>query len=88
MVSEVTTPVLERLGLSELNSGACGREWVASPGGPELSSYNPANGQELARVQLASESDYERVVTESVEVFQQWRMLPRPARPDRARDRR
>ena len=67
MVSEVVLPVLERLGLGELNSG-------------ELISYNPANGEELARVHLASETDYERTVTESVKVFEKWRMLPAPKR--------
>jgi aldehyde dehydrogenase (NAD+) len=67
MVSELVLPVLERLGLDELNSG-------------ELISYNPANGEELARVHLASEADYERIVAESTKVFEKWRMLPAPKR--------
>ncbi len=28
-------PVLERLGIEPVNSGACGREWIASPGGDD-----------------------------------------------------
>jgi aldehyde dehydrogenase (NAD+) len=80
MVSEITSPVLDRLGLAAVNSGVCGREWIASPGGPELVSYNPANGQELARVRLASFSDYDRVLAESVELFEQWRLVPAPKR--------
>ena len=80
MVSEITTPVLDRLGLSAVNSGVCGRDWIASPGGAEIVSLNPANGRELARVRLASLSDYESVLADSVELFEQWRMVPAPKR--------
>ncbi len=61
----VTSPVLERLGIEPENSGACGREWIASPGGRTIASVNPADGQELARVRLASSQDYERIISES-----------------------
>src|ERR1022692_4265454 len=73
-------PVLERLGIEPMNSGACGREWIASPGGPTIASLNPADGQELASVRMASEQDYEAIVAQSVEVFERWRMLPAPKR--------
>src|ERR1022692_859867 len=76
----VTHPVLERLGIEPVNSGACGREWIASPGGPTIASLNPADGQELASVRMASEQDYEAIVSQSVEVFERWRMLPAPKR--------
>ena len=76
----VTSPVLERLGIEPVNSGACGREWIASPGGRTIASVNPADGQELARVRLASAQDYERIVSESAEVFERWRMVPAPKR--------
>ncbi|MGD0303061.1 MAG: aldehyde dehydrogenase family protein [Bryobacteraceae bacterium] len=76
----VANPVLERLGIEPLNSGACGREWIDSPGGPTIASLNPADGQELARVRMASVEDYERVLSEAAEVFRRWRMLPAPKR--------
>jgi aldehyde dehydrogenase (NAD+) len=76
----VTSPVLERLGIEPENSGACGREWIASPGGRIIASVNPAAGQELARVRLASSQDYERIISESSEVFERWRMVPAPKR--------
>jgi len=76
----VTSPVLERLGIEPVNSGACGRAWLASPGGEIISSINPADGEELARVRLASAQDYETVVGESLEVFERWRMVPAPKR--------
>jgi L-aminoadipate-semialdehyde dehydrogenase len=76
----VTSPVLERLGIKPVNSGACGREWMAASGGSTIASVNPADGQELARVRLASAKDYERIVSESSEVFERWRMVPAPRR--------
>ncbi len=76
----ISSPVLERLGIEPVNSGACGREWIASPGGPTIASVNPADGEELARVRLASAEDYEAVVAESMQVFERWRMVPAPRR--------
>jgi aldehyde dehydrogenase (NAD+) len=73
-------PVLERLGLQPVNSGACGRDWIASPGGATIASTNPADGEELAQIRVASVEDYERVVSDAAEVFQRWRMLPAPQR--------
>jgi aldehyde dehydrogenase (NAD+) len=69
----VTIPVLERLGIEPVNSnGATGES--------EIVSINPATGQELARVRLATAGDYERVVSQSIEVFERWRRLPAPKR--------
>ncbi len=76
---EVST-VLERLGIAEVNSGACGVDWIEAPGGGELSSVNPADGTVIAKVRMASAEDYERVVAETQEVFEKWRMLPAPQR--------
>jgi aldehyde dehydrogenase (NAD+) len=76
----VANPILDRLGIEPMNSGACGREWIKSPGGSTIASVNPADGQELARVRMASVEDYERVLSEAVEVFERWRMLPAPKR--------
>ncbi len=76
---EVST-VLERLGVEEVNSGACGRDWIAQPGGGELASVNPSDGSMIARVKMASAEDYDRVVEEAAEVFREWRMFPAPKR--------
>ena len=73
-------PVLERLGIEQVNSGACGREWIATSGTATIASINPADGQEIARVRLASAKDYDQVVAEAAEVFARWRMLPAPKR--------
>jgi aldehyde dehydrogenase (NAD+) len=60
---------LERLGIESAGSV-----------GPTIASLNPANGTELGRVRLASVEDYERVVSESLRVFERWRMFPGPQR--------
>jgi len=72
--------LLERLLIKPVNSGACGKHWIASPSGGELVSRNPATGQEIARIQMASEEDYEAVAAQADEVFRKWRMLPAPKR--------
>jgi aldehyde dehydrogenase (NAD+) len=72
--------LLERLGLSAVNSGACWGEWIAEPGGAELVSVNPSNGRPIASVRTASEADYEEVMRRAAEAFLGWRMLPAPKR--------
>jgi aldehyde dehydrogenase (NAD+) len=72
--------ILGRLGISEVNSGACWGEWIARPSGGELVSINPADGRALARVEMASEADYEEVVRHAAETFERWRLYPAPKR--------
>ncbi len=69
----VVSPVLERLGIEPVNS-------TAATGASEIASINPATGQEIARVRLATAGDYEKVVSQAIEVFERWRMLPAPKR--------
>src|SRR5882724_4994073 len=76
----VVSPVLERLGIEPINSGACGKDWITSSSGSTVVSMNPATGQELASVRLATAENYETVVSQSLEVFERWRMLPAPKR--------
>ncbi|HPR64045.1 MAG TPA: aldehyde dehydrogenase family protein [Thermoanaerobaculia bacterium] len=72
--------LLRRLGIQEVNSGACYGKWIEKPGGGELVSYNPANGKPLARVMMASTEDYEVVRNEAAKAFKTWRMVPAPKR--------
>jgi aldehyde dehydrogenase (NAD+) len=85
MAAEITMSVqtrelLARLGLSEVNSGVCGAEWLEQPSGGELISRNPATGEPIARVRMASAAEYEQVAAETAAVFERWRMLPAPKR--------
>src|SRR5579862_8235840 len=72
--------VFEALELEPLNSGVCGANWIGYPSGGEIVSLNPATGAELGRVAAAGADDYDRVVSESIAVFQKWRLVPAPKR--------
>ena len=70
---------LERLGIGEMNSGACHAEWLDTTG-DNLVSYCPADEKPIATVKQATEAEYELVVGKTQEIFQEWRMLPAPQR--------
>ena len=59
--------ILEQLHIEPVNSGACYGDWLPEPSGPELTSYNPATVEPLARVKTAGPADYERVVARASE---------------------
>ncbi len=71
--------ILRALGLEEVNPGAYAAGWMDT-GGDLLTSYDPATGEAIASVKQATVEDYEKVVSNSAEVFKEWRMLPAPAR--------
>jgi aldehyde dehydrogenase (NAD+) len=74
-----TAALLSRLGLGAHNSGAFAGEWIEASG-DTLEVENPATGETIASVTLASPDDYERVVESSADTFALWRMLPAPRR--------
>jgi len=78
--------ILSALGIGTVNSGVCGLDWLERPSGGELVSLNPASGKPIARIQMASEDDYERVAAETHAVFTRWRMLPAPKRGEIVRE--
>ncbi|QDU95104.1 L-piperidine-6-carboxylate dehydrogenase [Lignipirellula cremea] len=73
--------VLERLGIQtgQPNFGLSAplRE---KPGGEEIVSLNPANGETIARVATATRSDYDALVDRAGDVFLRWRSAPPPER--------
>jgi len=70
---------LHNLGINGLQSGAGGGDWLTA-GGEELISFNPATGDELGRVRLATTDNYEQLVRQAGQAFDQWRMRPAPQR--------
>jgi aldehyde dehydrogenase (NAD+) len=75
--------LLESLGLrSASQSGVCHGPWIDPAGGDDLFSINPATGEPLGRVRMASEAEYDTVVDTAAEAFREWRALPAPARGD------
>jgi len=71
--------ILESLGISAINPGAATGEWLDTQG-PELTSYNPSNGEPIATVRQATAADYDKVVGAAECAFVSWRMLPAPQR--------
>jgi aldehyde dehydrogenase (NAD+) len=72
--------ILDRLGIRVVNSGVCCGQWIENPSGGELVSPNPATGQPIASVLMASREDYEQVVDKAQAAFKKWRLIPPPQR--------
>ena len=81
----MTEDLLRRLGLAEVNSGACADSWIEDSGGSELVSINPATGEPLGRVVMATAKSYDRVVDHAIEIFATWRTVPPPVRGELVR---
>lgn len=80
--------VLEKLHLSQVNSGACqGSDgWVQDPGGKELISVNPTTGEPIAAVVQADQRTSSRMIEAAATAFQAWREIPAPRRGMLVRD--
>lgn len=71
--------VLKALRLNEENHGvAIGTDWLGSDN--MSSSYSPVDGQMIAKVGLANEAVYDKVIHQAQEAFKTWRLMPAPAR--------
>ena len=80
------TDLLERLGLSDINSGAWAGGALDTSGGDVIASENPTTGETIASVALASTEHYEQVVKDAQDAFLKWRMLPAPKRGEIVRE--
>lgn len=73
---------LRDLGIQAVNSGgSTGNGWWSGRNdGTLLPSINPSTGEQIAGVYPCSAEDYQRIVKESLEAFQAWRIVPAPKR--------
>ncbi len=72
--------IFRALGLKAKMKGAnCGGEWFADSK-DYITSFNPTNGEVLARIEQASSRDYDKVMREARKAFLVWRGLPAPQR--------
>jgi aldehyde dehydrogenase (NAD+) len=76
--------VFDALGIEPHNSGVFAGEWLDATG-ETVEVVNPATGESIATVTMASRDDYEKVVASSVETFSRWRELPAPKRGEYVR---
>ncbi|HYU32561.1 MAG TPA: aldehyde dehydrogenase family protein [Thermoanaerobaculia bacterium] len=71
--------LLDSLGLEAENPGAFAGEWIPTHG-ERVESLNPATGEPIAAVNMASVDDYERVSAVTLEAFREWQTWPAPKR--------
>ncbi len=76
---------LARLGIEPLNPGAWFGAYPPPDGGPEITAFNPASGEALARVQAAGVETYEAVLAKAAELAPKWRDVPAPERGEAIR---
>ena len=78
--SEIKT-IFEKLGLSSTNPSWCtGLQWAGLHGGESVAVTSPITGEEIAKVELTSDEDYDQIVRKSQEAFEYWRVVPAPKR--------
>ena len=74
--------ILKKLSIKEKNYGSCvgGENWLSTSTEGVIESVNPSNGKVIASVFKCSESDYDKVLSESNKAFNEWRKVPAPVR--------
>ncbi len=77
--------VLGRLGIRDESPGSCGLAWLPTADRAWKASINPANGEPLGRVAVASVGDYDRVARDASLAFRTWRLVPPPVRGELVR---
>jgi aldehyde dehydrogenase (NAD+) len=79
--------LLERLGLKDVNPGACFGPGQYAPVREDnlVESMNPTDGSVIARVSGASVEDYEKVIKTAQEAALAWRQVPAPERGNAVR---
>ncbi len=75
---------LKELGIEDSNSGVYAGRWLAGGGG-DLASINPATGERLATVRMATAEEYDQAVDAAHAAFLRWRELPAPKRGELVR---
>ena len=76
-------PVLEKLGLTDVNDGVFDGEWRG--GGAKIDKISPIDGRRIASVRTASDDDYNKAIARAQEAFLKWRTTPGPVRGDTVR---
>lgn len=77
---------LQKIGVQSENPGtSTGINWIDS-GEPLLSSFSPADGKLIGKVQLANSDTYEAIIAQAHVAFEKWRTVPAPQRGEIVRE--
>lgn len=72
--------ILEEFGIEDINNGAStGGRWFNTRG-EQITSFSPVDGETIAKVDSATEADYEAIILKAQEAFEEWRTWPAPKR--------
>ncbi|PJK10600.1 aldehyde dehydrogenase family protein [Lysobacteraceae bacterium NML95-0200] len=80
-------PVLEKLGLSAVESGTYlgNGEWSKTADAGVLEPVNPTTGEVLGKVHASSRADYQLIMERAEAAFKIWRKMPAPKRGEAIR---
>ncbi|PJK12497.1 aldehyde dehydrogenase family protein [Lysobacteraceae bacterium NML120232] len=80
-------PVLEKLGLSAVESGTYlgNGEWSKTTDAGVLEPVNPTTGEVLGKVHASSRADYQLIMERAEAAFKIWRKMPAPKRGEAIR---
>jgi aldehyde dehydrogenase (NAD+) len=71
---------LKTLGIKSSNMGtSTGKKWLRSTG-KSITSYSPADGKVIGRVQSTDEKAFIKVIDQAQKAFLEWRVVPAPKR--------
>jgi aldehyde dehydrogenase (NAD+) len=71
---------LKTLGIKSSNMGtSTGKKWLRSTG-KSITSYSPADGKVIGRVQSTDEKAFIKVIDQAQKAFLEWRLVPAPKR--------
>lgn len=78
--SEITS-LYNGLGLEKISpSFSTGIKWAKIHGLKNYSSYSPINNQSIGVAEIIDKKDYESIIQTAQKAFEEWRILPAPAR--------
>jgi len=73
--------ILNKLGIEDSNPAfSSGNNWGGAANKESIDSFSPVNGEKIASVKVATESDYEMIIAKAQEAFVYWRTVPSPKR--------
>ena len=76
----IDTSFLSELQIEKENYGAAiGAQWIPTQG-TSINSFSPVDAAVIGKVNLATETDYNQVVTAAQDAFSIWRLTPAPQR--------
>lgn len=69
------------LGINDLNESICsGRQWITPVGSTTHPIHSPVDGQRIASVVYAAQTEYEHLIKVANEAWETWRRYPAPKR--------